>query len=461
MRVLSSESFRNIVYLIQQQNYANIHARLILKLPAEESSLFAKINIKNNEADWYIDSQEDYKPYEWATPEEKELIAAYLEKKKAKISEKLSSEMPFVAELFSVPSDEQIFFKSEINDQVKVVLAQWGFQKANTLGNVDVIDFLIAQPRKLTQTEVTLHINYSDGSLATQETFDYTFFNTTKEIRTDEQGNFYVGSLLNGRKFSVSNGNETFDFEVQRGINVYKATFELKTAYLITVVNQEETLQPDCEIRINGIPHSTNEKGEINKSDVLLTQQNQILEVTSETGEVVQFELQRDAKKNVFQYMIRQHFSSWLEVFVGYENREPLVNYPIHITTDQKITYQTDANGRFLIDNLEPDTTIFITDGKKENHREPLFLVRGVNKYELLIKREEVKVNQVCIRVFNEKKELIPFMPVQLKTKKGELSCQTDEKGEIWLPETEFTHKEKVKISFVYDKDKHRLRKEE
>lgn len=80
MKILSSESFSHIAYLIQGQNYVNIYAYLCLQLDKQESDLFAKIVLLDNSAQWLAD-EHDYEQYNDATAQEKEEIAFCIDNK--------------------------------------------------------------------------------------------------------------------------------------------------------------------------------------------------------------------------------------------------------------------------------------------------------------------------------------------------------------------------------------------
>lgn len=453
--MLSSASFSHIAYLIPQQNYANIHARLCLELSGTESSLFAGICLKSNAADWYVDDEGEYKSYGGASPEEKELIALTIEQLKASIYDKLAIKMPYVQALFRVPSEEQIFFCRNIGEEggVKVVLTQWGFKQIQSDKEVDIIDFLLRQPRTLTQTEVVLHIDYSDGLPASYASFSFTLFGHTKTITTDENGDFYVGSLFNGKKFSLSDqAGERFDFEVQKEKNVYKALFTLRTSCQITLVNQENEPKAHFPLFIDDVEQTTDENGIIRKSGFVLTP-SLTLRAYAEGGQPQTYSLERAPERNDFVYVVQEKLISTLEIRVCYEDGEPLCDYPVELTIgSERILRHTADDGLLFLSDLVPDTGIQIADAAHPSTAYDFVLQRGHNVYELCLKRPEVK--RVRIRLLDIQGDPLPSLCVKFRTRKGEVTGTTDNEGNIWLPASDFKHKEKVRFSFEITPEK-------
>jgi len=233
MKVISTESFTNVVPLVLQGNsYVNIHGRLRQKLSPEESEMFATIQMENNGAKWLVADNIPLKSYSEADPSEKEEIAIFIEEKKNIILGKLSSEMNYLPKLFQVPSEKEIFWYRGIDNRVHVILAQWGFVLKHKIKDVNVIDFILVQPRPLTQVEVTLHVDYSDGLPASKSSFQLSLLNHTKEITTNDDGDFYVGNLYAGKTFSITDANgEKREFVVEKDVQRYTETFDVRTRH--------------------------------------------------------------------------------------------------------------------------------------------------------------------------------------------------------------------------------------
>ena len=168
MQTLSKESFSKIQYVIQGQNYANIYARLVLELPESDSSLFAKILLRGDGAEWVADDDRAYLPFASASPEEKELVAIFLEDKKQAVLKKLHG-LSYSSDLLTIPSTDQIFFCRDELGNLSVKLTQWGFKLPKDKGDIDVISVLIAKERTIVQCPVNVIVRYSDGLPAAQE----------------------------------------------------------------------------------------------------------------------------------------------------------------------------------------------------------------------------------------------------------------------------------------------------
>lgn len=298
MKELSRQSLLKIRDLIHGQNYANIKARLDQKLPHVMSATFANIAIYGNDGVWYGDSDIDYRPYSEANAMEKEEIAAWLEVCKNEVCATLQPSMPYASTLFIIPSRDQIFWYHDSDGNVRVTLTQWGFSLKTRGVDVDVISMLISEPRQLTQADVSLHIDYSDGKPAANTDFNLLLFNGIKPCVTDEAGSFHVGHLFCNKTFAVedASGGNHHDFEVKRDAE-YRAVFEWRTCYTVAVENQKGERKPGFSFNIDGKPVVTNADGEYS-AELVLTPARKLRVEAKDT--VAEFALNRDAGQNSF-----------------------------------------------------------------------------------------------------------------------------------------------------------------
>lgn len=442
MQTLSKESFTNIQYVIQGQNYANIYARLVLELPETESSLFAKILLRGDGAEWVADDDRLYRPYESASPEEKELIAICLEDKKQAVLKKLHS-LSYSSDLLTIPSTDQIFFCNDGLGNISVKLTQWGFKLPRSIEDIDVISALIAKPRTLVQSQVVVYIGYSDGMPAGNESFNLQLFGSTVPFKTNEEGRFNVGRLINGKPFAVSDarGNEK-TFTVDPSIELYEIELPLYTTYDITVNNQEGTPCTGFNLLVNGKPMTTDKEGRLSFGEVLLTPKLTVEAAHPETSHKETYTLNRDPEKNHFKFVYSEKFYSSLDVQVRYPDGEGLPNYRVKVGMDE---YETDEYGHLHLDGIEAGTTLRVADAAECNRYVDVELQRGDNLAEIILDRPEEK--KVRINIVDKKGNPIQNQVVKIACKSGEYEGSTDADGNLFFPVANFTNGEKIKIT--------------
>ena len=456
MKVISTESFTNVVPLVLQGNsYVNIHGRLRQKLSPEESEMFATIQMENNGAKWLVADNIPLKSYSEADPSEKEEIAIFIEEKKNIILGKLSSEMNYLPKLFQVPSEKEIFWYRGIDNRVHVILAQWGFVLKHKIKDVNVIDFILVQPRPLTQVEVTLHVDYSDGLPASKSSFQLSLLNHTKEITTNDDGDFYVGNLYAGKTFSITDANgEKREFVVEKDVQRYTATFDVRTSYTVKVLNQEDEPKKNFTININGKSYTTNDEGIVTEENILLTPEMSI-EVGSAEAPKCNFKINRDPKDNDFVYRIDDPITAYtIKVMNQNDGLKPY--FPL-IVNGTELT--TDAEGSIKSEEMlfVPGSKLSVSLPDKSNLQEyDLSVERDKNDFIYRIEeKEEPKPEPVTrIRILGYDGIPLPDLTVNVDTKSGKkLSSKTDQDGYVTFLSSNFADGEKPKVHFIISKE--------
>lgn len=301
MIILSEESFSHIEPLISD-DYKRTRSRLALLLRPEECEMFAGVDLLPNRGKWMTDAQ--VRPYADASQIEREQIAAFLEEKRQSITAALADRLPFAADLFKIPDENQIFWYKDPTGNVRVVLSQWGFRRINQKGDADVIEFLISQPRTMTIEEVTFRAIYSDRQPVADKQFGLNIFNNDTSFNTDANGEHFIGKVPVGQQFEVTpeDGNAT-KFEVTAGRQTYELTVDRFTGYTVTVVGQNNTPVPNYEITIDGRQYTTDADGRVAESGVKLTG-NDSITVDAEHGQQVAYPLNSDQENNNFVYRV-------------------------------------------------------------------------------------------------------------------------------------------------------------
>ena len=373
MKEISRQSLMKIHDVIHGQNYVNIKARLNQLLPNEYAKTFAGIKLFSTDGVWYGDDAIVYRSYVEASASDKEEIATWLEECKEVVCATLSTAIPYVHSLFSIPSQEQIFWYRNDEGNIRVTLAQWGFENKSNGPKIDVITMLLLAPRTLTQQDVTIHIDYSDGSIASNIPFILHLFNNTKNIETDGEGNFHLGKLFLNKTFVIENIDATnhYDFTIVKDGN-YSAVFDWFTRYTIIVEDQKGERIPDFEMMVDGVAVKTNEEGRFEAELKLLP--NTIVNVeANETRS--SFIVQKESENNVFKITIKREepqpsvvspnppvtpispaplVPEYIKVTLLDYDGQPLPNLPFVINKKKKrISAQTDENGVAQIDKAQ------------------------------------------------------------------------------------------------------------
>lgn len=454
MNTLSRESFSKILYVIPNQNYANIYARLLLELPPVDSALFSKILLRGDGAEWVDEEGLGYMPFSVASDKEKEQIAIFIEDRKNSILKKLSG-MEFANDLFTIPSTEQIFFCKDVSGNVKVKLAQWGFKLPRNRDGIDVISALLAQPRSLVQSPVEIAVCYTDGIPAGNESFSLKLFGSTVPFVTDENGHFFLGQIINGKSFTVvdGKGNEK-SFVVDPSVKLYEVELPVYTSYEIVVQNQEGTPCQKFPLVVNGRPMVTDNEGRVVSDEFKMTPKMTVEVVHEETTHKETYSLARNPEDNHFRFVYSEKFFSSLEVVVHYPDGEGLANYRLVVGSEEHVT---DEYGHLRMDGLEAGSQIRVADASDVNNHIEMELKKGNNTAELIVARKEVKM----MRIHMEDKDgnPLPNLPIKLQRKKLEaLEGVTDAQGNALFPAELFTNGQKIKIICSY-KGRFKLKK--
>lgn len=365
MRELTTQSLALIRDVIQGQNYAIIKARLDQLLPKDAAQSFAKVDIKSNEGIWYTEGNLKFVPYPEAGNLEKEEIAIRLEEIRETAYGKLKDSMPYWEKLFVVPNRECIYWHKSEDGTMSVVIAQWGFENRTIEKQADVISDIITAPRPLTQIPVTLNCKFSNGETASDYEFYLNIFNNKKLCKTNEQGQYSIGSLFADKAFFVVNIEETqrMDFVVKDNID-YTATFDILTDYSITVLNQNDVPVADCALKVNGESVLTDSHGRYLCRNIILYPDSKL--VVEYEGKIAgTFSLSKEKTYNDFTVRIEQKIEKPQTITIklrGYKG-EPLPDMPFKLRTDkgEVIDGTTDKDGNATIPSGS------LTVGKKCN----------------------------------------------------------------------------------------------
>lgn len=456
MKVISQKSFTEIRHLINNVTYGNIKARLDQILPQEYSAVFSKVNVGLNAGTWYVDGAAqniNYLPYSQAGETEKEAIAIALEDCKNYVCENLRNEMPFIEDIFIIPSTDEIFWYHDDMGMIHVLLAEWGFKPKADHNYKDIISALINLPRKHTQELVRLRFFFSDGELARDVPFVLKIFNYKKECKSDDQGEFYIGRIFEGKEFTVEDksGNRQFKFTVAKDAK-YDVIIDRGTTFKIKVENQYGEAKPDFAIFIDGMEGRTDETGVYHSDYVILTPQKEITVTLADGSNPAKYKLVFDADENDFLYKITQEEKTTYKIKVENRKGEPKPNFAItvngtEVRTDENAEYQSGKvayePGKQLQVSL-PDgkcPTAF-TLNRDEEANQFTYVVDDVPPI------PEPK-KMVTVRILTKKGNAIPNVPFKVLIKgKKVAEGVTNASGVGAFPAELLKHGQKYKIDF-------------
>ena len=447
MQTLSSAHFQNIEYTIKGGDYNYISAHFAVDIPGDDI-LFAKIQINGNSAQWYVDSNEKYIPITVASEEDRIAALQDLRIRKERILKSLSGKVPYATDLFTIPSEDQIFCCKR-GDKVYALLAQWGFKKRHDTKREDIIKFLLSSvPEPPEPVDVIFFAKGSDGIPVGEAPFVFNWIaGGSREFKTDANGESRMGSMMPGVTFSIADktGN-TFPFTVSSGVNIYEATIQLSTDYSVRVENQDGTHKPQFPLSISGESFITDNEGYVRVTGVPLAEET-IIEVSDRDGHAERFKLER--KGNDFIFNVTDIFYSSLCIQVQWDDNEIIPETKVKVNGE---THITDESGKIVLEKLTPGDryTVYPEDNLAQSQN--ITLQRGKN--ELTIVKEKIPPKKVRIRLFDRKKRPIKNTLVKLKLAAGPYEATTDEEGCIYIPETMFNNREIVEFSFEYNEQK-------
>ena len=353
MKEISAYPIKEIQSVILGENYANIKARLD-QLRPDLTSLFASFKVDGDDGIWYGKDNIVYHQFQNASEIQKEEIAAQLEMAKQSLCDNPPEKMDcFVKQLFTVPSESQIFWYEDMDGRAHVTLTQWGFLNREMESHEDVIQVLIDKERPLTQVPVTLKFIYSNLESASDYEFKLHLFNNEKVCKTNEQGEYHVGTLYAGKKIAVStlDGLHSQEFYIEKG-KEFITTINREIDYTITVKNQYGDLVPDFPLEIDANIVATDSSGVYYGKDILEPESQ--ISVSVSGKEVFTFKLSDNPDNNNFIVEIHEEVKNVPDTFrvklLDY-NGKPLTQMPFKIMSGNKVVTEsiTDVNGCAMV----------------------------------------------------------------------------------------------------------------
>ena len=353
MKEISTYPIKEIQSVLPGENYTNIKARLDQLCP-EFSSMFALFKMDGDDGIWYGNDNIVYHCFDEASDIQKEEIAAQLEIAKQSLCDNPPEKMDkFVALLFQIPSESQILWYVDNEGKISVTLAQWGFVSREEESCEDIIQVLIDKDRPLTQVPVTLKFIYSNLDPVSNYDFKLHLFNNEKVCKTDEKGEYYVGTLFAGKKIAVStiDGKQSQEFFIEKG-KEFITTINLNITYSITVKNQYGDLKQNYPLEVDGHTVNTDVSGVYHGVAVLELDANITASISDR--EVFTFDISSNPSDNNFVIEIQEEEgktpNSFRVKLLDYDGK-PLIKMPFKILSRGKLVAEgsTDPNGYAML----------------------------------------------------------------------------------------------------------------
>jgi len=451
-------------YLLQPLNYTQLYNKLKTILSSEEMLLFSRPDIYDASTNWSADLPAGYtraqlQLYTGMSSQDRTNVEEKISNLKESITRKLSSnkDLSGIAEtFFKIPSEEDIYVLN-IGGVYIPIFTRWGCSLVNVPLDTNPLSKVLDK-FNLPTSEVTLSFRYSNGRIASEYLFFYSFSGKESVQKTDAEGFFKLGKIRSGTSFSVyeirnNNKGEGFDFVAMEG-QMYAVIIPVYTNGSVVVKDQNEKLLGNKTISVlhNGTvnEYMTDADGKILLnglrvgSDITFSDiQNPAINATHEVKE-------SDAH---FVFTLKQNIPTYVNISVQDSNKTKLANYPIlvKIGDTQAIEYRTNADGSIKIDNCVPGSAINITDVNKLDNKIDYVLQEGENDF-LLFSDFNPSSQFIRVRLLNHRNEPIPKIPIKINYRNQQTDFVTDKNGEFALPKNNFIDESKVSASILTQK---------
>lgn len=245
MKTLATDTFKKIRPLLEG-NYANIHARLGLKLPTQAAAVFSQFTLQPSKggAEWGTDvsGAEQFAPLSAASPAERQAVNRVLKSVHAEVKKSFPREAD---KLMQVPDEESILFAPDGSGGVRVLLTRWGFRRVASAGSVNVMRLCLDTPDPAQSEHVEIQVLNADGTPSAQAPYTLHILGKELPFTTDDEGRWSPGDVVVGKSFQVS-GADAFTspvLTVQSGRQIYDIT--LPAPPETEVVEEVKEVEPE------------------------------------------------------------------------------------------------------------------------------------------------------------------------------------------------------------------------
>ena len=451
-------------YLLQPRNYTQLYNKLKTSLNTEEILLFTRPDIYDASTNWSADLpigmlKLNIVSYNNLNDGDRTLVGETIVRLKNSIQEKLKSNKDFgniIDLFFEIPSTDDIYVVN-IAGSLQPFFTRWGCKLVNASMDMNPLTRELDK-FSLPTSDVTLLFSYSNGRIASNVPFFYSFLGKDSVQKTDDSGMFNLGKLRSGTAFSVSeirnnNKGETIEFVAMEGQS-YKVFFPVYITGSVTVKDDQQKLLSNKSISVfhEGVlsVYMTDSNGRIDLKG-LRVGGNIVFSDSSRPDITLTQEIQENNAH--FTFVIKEQKSTYVRVRVEDVNKTKLAGYPVFIKIGETdaLEYKTNNEGLIEIANCVPGHSINITDKNKLDNRINYVLQEGENDF-LLFSDILAGKNFVRIKLVNHRNEPMPGIPIGLTYRNLLTQYTTDKNGEFILPKEQFLDETKVAASITTQK---------
>jgi hypothetical protein len=398
-------------------------------------------------------------PYSKASESDREFIIDDLDYLHTVVRQKLISDPDlarYVNELLLIPSQEQIFIYHDKDGMPKITLAQWGCSLPRSRRGFDPLG-LIIEERKKTHTPVVVVVKWTDNEPVANKPFKFSYKYSVIDKPTDQDGLMRIGMLKNGAEFTIADAvdpsicSETF--EVIPDKKLYTITIPYYTSVEVNVIDQLDQPVAGCDIKAQhgndeDKEFTTNEQG-VFKIEKILYDKNPLTLFLLPEGKINKgYNLARDPNKLVFRIYRTIHRDASITVINTTDNK-PVANRVLKVKYNGvEKELATGSEGAVLLEGLELDTTITVTDAEDQYNYKDFTVNLDNNEFIFPVELPEI-LNPV-IKVVN-KKDNTPVGAYPLKVKTGDNEQELYSKREGIIPLNNIKAGVKIRVTDVND----------
>lgn len=227
MKVLASDTFKKIKPLLVGDNYANLHARIALKLPPSAAAVFSKFTLQpaKGGAEWSTDLEcaDALRPLSVATPEQRAAVSQVLRDAEMQLKRVFPAQ---AAKLMQVPTEDSILFAVMPGGAVQPVLTRWGFRRVASGDNINVMRLILGDDDDRKPQDVLIRILHQNGTPVAGRKFTMHILNKELPFTTGQDGTWSPGTAMTGSQFYLTDedGYRSPDYTVTSGQQDYEVT---------------------------------------------------------------------------------------------------------------------------------------------------------------------------------------------------------------------------------------------
>lgn len=421
--------------------YENLYSKMSDILTFDELALFAFPLRNSNSIEWSTNIQGRIIKFDHCDDNTKSKISLEIEDFKDIIEKKLSSdpETKVIAKsIFTVPSRDSIIILQKADNTVVPIITEWGLKSAIHSFNGDPFTHYINWP-KAKRNDVNVIISFHNEIIPKDKSVIIQVDNVESKHTMDSSGIIRLGKIFIGSKINVQNPTtieqDIRSFVVNEEIKDYNLMFDYKTSGKILV--QDQHGNPHINVNIEVTNHHlvkiyvTDKFGKID-IPVLIADYS-IKATLLDNFEISDtYHVKVDEDNNNFIFVVKTPEFIDIEVLVINQNNEPVSDYPIVISYQEKDNeYFSGHEGKVCIDKIQEGENIIITDKNNIANTNSFKVQKEVK---LFIFKVVVDIPQiVTIQLLDHKGLPIGYASIDVKIAGKTFNDYSNEEGKVFF----------------------------